>query len=219
MVDIKKAAEFLDSKVGAVSWLTADWRSKIDTKKLDMYSMYNSILGQLHGRHDDAHDDLELDSQDMEIRDSFCSGTSAWVNYLKENTHMHTVGTTLWGIHNKKKYTVLATYTKDRVRYYVISVEGSTDEGSIWSEDQIKLDWTTVEPKRYRKGDILALKGDSKGVYVLVGNNDNGVRIGNSVSGYTYVGNFSNAPMSEYTRFDYDIIGNITDVWAAGIEF
>lgn len=216
MVDVKAAAEFLDSKVGKVSWLTADWRSEIDTSKLNMSTTRNCILGQLNGSFTAACAELGIDYIDSNISDAFCSGTDEWIEYLKESTHMYTVGQSLWGIHNKMKYTVLATYTKGGVRYYVIDAENFSDEGSIWTEDKIKADWTTVKPKKYKKGDVIALKGTASGVHVLVGSNDYGIRIG---SGGKFWGEFSNAPMDEYTRFEYEVIGNVTEVWAAGFKF
>lgn len=212
MIDVLKAAEFLDSKVGTVSWLTADWRSKINLRSLKMDSVDMCILGQLQGNYDEARHQLDIIYPNPLIQ-SFCGGTREWINYLKGGAYA--IGTRLWGKADQKEYIVRASYELHGKRNYVLTSATGT-AGAVYSEDALKQSWTTEEPKRYRKGDILALKGDNIGVYVLVGDHNYGVRIGNSA---TYWGRFSGAPMDKYTRYDYDIIGNVGNVSAAGIKF
>lgn len=82
MDKVIKAAEELDRMVGKVSWLTADWREKIDLDKLDMNSCRDCILGQLEGYYSHAIDDLG--PKGFRGGDgAFARFDDEWIEYLK----------------------------------------------------------------------------------------------------------------------------------------
>lgn len=206
MSNIAKAVDFLDSNIGEFSWLTADWRQEINLDELNMMSHTRCILGQLEGDYGDAYGDLDLHSVISEIREAFAGYGQEWIDYLTPyQKKVHAVGATLWGKHNQEKYTILASAEKNGVRYYVLD---SNSGLSLQSTESIETSWTTEEPRKYKKGDIIALQGRHSGVYVIVGNNDYGLRIGN---GDSYFLHTSQVPMSEYTRHEFKVVGNIND--------
>lgn len=93
---VVKAAEFLDSKVDSVSWLTADWRTKINLEILRMGSTSKCILGQLGGGYSRALRDLEraegVDQLPPNTLGAFCDFTEAWREYITDTMDSVTVG-------------------------------------------------------------------------------------------------------------------------------
>jgi hypothetical protein len=79
---VKDAADRLDKLVGKISWLTSDWRSRINLDILDMNSVDNCILGQLAGDYVQALRDIDAYDYNFS-RSGFCSYRIAWGKYLK----------------------------------------------------------------------------------------------------------------------------------------
>jgi hypothetical protein len=174
MQKVEEAAAMLDSKVGSVSWLTADWRSKIDTVKLNMSSIKLCILGQLAGGYSKGMNELEAWGKH---EGAFCDHKNAWIEYLTRTKEPWTVGTILWGKYNLKKY---------KVRGYVdghVIMKDSDGDLEIRTIQHVKDSWLTEDPNKlkYNKGDLLT--GD-KGTILIVGDMVDGERRAVRVTGW-----------------------------------
>ena len=82
MESVVAAAKFLDKHVGKFSWLTKDWRTKIDLGTLRMLSSHKCVLGQLAGSYATADACFfRLDGWDDNIL-AFGGLQKEWIEYL-----------------------------------------------------------------------------------------------------------------------------------------
>ena len=119
---VKKAAESLDKLVSKVSWLTSDWRTKINLKTLDMNSSSDCILGQLAGDYNKAIDDIDYINWSFD-RSAFGGFGAEWRKHLKDNDKfavgarwVHKVGF--------DETTIKSSVEVDGVAHYVVRLAG-----------------------------------------------------------------------------------------------
>lgn len=176
---VTKGAQSLDTFVGKVSWLTSDWREKINLDMLQMSSLTFCILGQLHptGDYDDAIYDLRQVDSNFDSY-PFGSFTEEWKTYLLDSSKF-AVGSK-WVNKNDKTYTMTVQGA--------VSVEGKgkcivylTSEGSVYvrSADAIQRTWdasTPIPTFEFGQEIVFPQGAFGGGKFYYIGNkSDNGV--------------------------------------------
>lgn len=160
---VANSIKLLDDNVGKFDWLTADWRSKINLDKLDMYSVTNCVLGQLEGYYDSAHECFEGIGVDIGGGSYiFHIATSEWIEALKASTPKFQSGQ-VW--HGKDGDTRTVLSVNDVKGILWITFEASYVSGitavHVRNEAAFVDGYSLEKPKRFTKGDeLLSKDGD-----------------------------------------------------------
>lgn len=211
MDEVKKAVAFLDKHVEDVEWLTADWRYKIDRSTLNMSSIRNCVLGQLHPEDYNGaiSSFIELDEDGwFEVSEAFASYGYAWREYLSRFTPLgdYVPGTTwqlkedpktLTRIHGVVEFGGCKTVVHQRNGWSGVSVSGIRSFEHEWEL-----------PTPFKEGDIL-WSGDQNGPVFVYLDRDKLIRFG----GMSNYGTISHGPLSFYKeKFGELLLANKDDL-------
>ena len=173
--EVERAAAYLDSMVEKIEWLTADWRSKIDTSTLNMASSEDCILGQLHPSerdgYGDAYDDLRaIDRGGFEkTRAAFAMCRAEWLEYLgrpiaKAGIDESVVWVSKDGLLNDPPH--VKNVNIDGVDY-VAFVIVNCSTGLLYTVEQFLRYYKPKPVPRFKVGDLL-WNGEPKSPHFLV---------------------------------------------------
>lgn len=154
---VRKAAEYLDKYAagGSISWLNADWRSKVDLGSLAMESVVRCVLGQLQGgSFDRAVDDLRKSDSIEEwgkVESAFCKYENEWIAYLEATKDGIDTSATWVSVSGDQPLRDLKIVELEGEKY-VAFVRGGAD---IHSLDNFKATHRTLPPCPFVGGDVL----------------------------------------------------------------
>lgn len=164
---VANSIKLLDDNVGKFDWLTADWHSKIDLDKLDMYSVKNCVLGQLEGDYDKACDAFEnIGIVTSGSKYIFHTATSEWIKALKASASKFQVGQVWYNSNgdSRKVISVGKDDSNDLWITYTYALGGLAGVNS--AKEEGFADYSLTAPKRFNKGDELISKNGDVFYYI-----------------------------------------------------
>lgn len=209
---VVKAAEYLDgyAEKGTFSWLTTDWRDKIDLDTLSMVSCNSCILGQLHPNgYDGAVGDLckVNNASWYGVDGAFSTFTSDWKEYIK-GTRSGLRVDSVWSHSFGRDVTVKALIEIDNAKHVVYAVNES---GAIWvmGETDFLDGRTEIVKLDLKKGDQVTFKSYTGNAMFYWCSDDLVIRVEGSEIGHssleyyaTCYGTASRGDRSQAVRFE-----------------
>lgn len=160
MDTVTAAAAWLDTlAMGKVTWLSPDWRSKIDIDSLNMSSTKKCILGQLQGDYDDAIIDLRRVDRSGWSTHSFTFGvyTADWKEYLEKSRTPKFENGSLWysKTDSAARPRKIVGTIENGDKKYVATICRDTDSPYLWIQEEFLQKFTLKPRHDFKKGDVL----------------------------------------------------------------
>lgn len=179
MDTVTAAAAWLDTlAMGKVTWLSPDWRSKIDIDSLNMSSTKKCILGQLQGDYDDAIIDLRRVDRSGWSTHSFTFGvyTTDWKEYLEKSRTPEFENGSQWRRKDTATIRKIVGVLESNGVKYVATVINDDDVPYLWSQSDFLQRFEQMPKHDFKKGDIL-INSDHDVLFIYV-SDDKLYRIG-----------------------------------------
>lgn len=185
---VVKAAKYLDeyAKKGTFPWIPIDWRSKINVDTLDMSSVRQCILGQLHpDDYDGAVRNLTNHDRSAfyELDTAFSGYGADWKGYIKD-TRPNLRVDSQWSHAYGRDVTIKALIEIDNAKHVVYAVN---DSGNIWvkSEADFLDGRTEIVKLGLKKGDQITFKDYTGDAMFYWCSDDLVIRVENSEIGHS----------------------------------
>jgi hypothetical protein len=164
---VQNSIKFLDSLVGEIDWIPANWREKVNLDKLSMTSCYDCVLGQLWtasgkglGSGDSpygaAEDSLSRHGHIVTVGKAFGNLTDVWKAELVKPADQ--TGTTFYLRANAAATRTILLTTEHEGKVYITYTWQDSVGGGVKTVTNSEFDfpkWTTIKPKRFKNGDLL----------------------------------------------------------------